>query len=80
MRRFGPVDSWLLPASDIEHIIRTGACRHGLPDIARCRDCFTAAMLRRQVTLLAERLGCSPEDADAVSKTLCDQYLEEVSR
>lgn len=79
LRKFGPVDSWLIPAKDIETIIMTQTCRHGRSRIDACRDCFTGAMLRRQTTILAERLGCSPEDAAVVSRTLCDQFLEEVS-
>lgn len=76
-RRFGPPEAWVLSVDEIEKVITTATCRHLLPRIDDCRECFPAALLRRQMTLLAERVGCSPEDALAVSKTLCDQYLEQ---
>lgn len=80
LRRLGPPDSWVMPAEEIERVMVTATCRHGILPVHACTDCLTGALLRRQVTLLAERIGCTPEVAQQVSDSLCDEYLEETRR
>ena len=63
LRELGPIDDWLLSVEEIQHIIETADCRHLLPNIAQCRECFTAAMFHRQVEILARMKGCTPSDA-----------------
>jgi hypothetical protein len=80
LRRLGPTESWVLPADEIEQVARTATCRHGKLPVTACNDCFVSALLRRQVTLLAERLGCKPDVAQDVSDNLCNEFLEEPRR
>ena len=80
LRRLGPVDEWLLPASEIEDALMTATCRHGQRSVYQCKECSTSVLLRRQVTFMSKRRGLSPEDAQRVSDTLCDQFLEEKRR
>lgn len=76
LRDLGPVDEWLIPAADIEVVMLTGRCHHGKPMIDACRTCFVDALFRRQMEILAERLGCSAEDAKDVAHALIRKHQE----
>lgn len=77
LRRLGPPETWVLPVDEIVRVSENATCRHGVLPVMACTPCFTSALLRRQVTLLAERLGCTPKDAQDVSDSLCNEFLEE---
>lgn len=68
--QFGPPETWVIPGADIERIMTEGVCRHLLPSIEDCEECFVSAIAERQFAIFAERLGCTPEDAAAVGKKL----------
>jgi hypothetical protein len=67
IRDFGaPPEDLVIPADDIEHILTTGHCVHLLPSLKDCQPCLVGALFERQIALLAERVGCTPEDAAAI--------------
>ncbi len=73
----GPPEAWVIPAEDIERIMVNGRCRHLLPTIEDCQECFVNALLERQIAIVAEKIGCSPEDAAAVGESLARKHREE---
>lgn len=77
LRQFGPPDDWMLSVEDIERIMLTGPCRHLLARVGDCSTCLPSALTARQLSILAERLGCTPEDAAEVGDTLVRQHLED---
>jgi hypothetical protein len=71
LRRFGPPETWMISAEEIEAVMLAGPCRHFEPRLMDCqRGCLPAALTERQMARLAERLGCSVEDAAAVGESL----------
>lgn len=76
LRDFGPPEQWLIPTEDIKQIILTVPCSHGHPRIDACRECFVPALMERQLAILAERLGCTLEDATAVGEQLTRAFME----
>ena len=78
--RFGDPQTWVIPADDIERIMTHGVCIHTLSSIEECEDCFTDALFARQMTILAERLGCTPEDATAVGEKMAREQRDRIGR
>lgn len=70
----GPPEQWMIPVEDIERIMVNGRCRHLLPTIEDCQPCFVDALTERQFAIMAERLGCTPEDAAAVGESLARKH------
>lgn len=76
LQKFGPPETWLIPAAEIEAIMTTQTCAHDLGPIDACRECLIPALVRRQMAILAERLGCAPEEAAAVGERLVPRHTE----
>lgn len=76
VREFGPIDDWLITAEDIERIMLTATCSHGILPVDRCMTCFVGALVARQLAILAERAGCSPDDAAALGAELVRREQE----
>jgi hypothetical protein len=70
-------DEGWISAADIEDVIVNDVCWHGCPRVDQCQECFTSLLLRRQLAHLAEKIGCAPDTARAIAKSLADEYLEE---
>lgn len=76
LKRLGPPKTWLISVEDIEREITAGPCRHLIPQVGDCKECCVEMLLRRQMASLAQRLGCSADDAESVSDSLVSQFLE----
>lgn len=76
LRDLGSIDDWLLSVEEIQHIIETADCRHLLPTIDQCYECFTGALFHRQIELLARKRGCTSSDAVWVA----DRALEQMGK
>ena len=76
LKRFGPPEAWLLSEDDILHVMLSGPCRHLIAPVDRCRECFVAALVRRQLSGLAQRLGLGADDADDVAEELVRKHQE----
>lgn len=74
LKRVGPPEQWMLSEDDILHVMLSGPCEHLIVPLDRCRECFVAALTRRQMAALAQRLGCSAEDADEVADRLVREH------
>lgn len=70
LKRVGPPEGWMLSEDDILHVMLSGPCEHLIVPMDACRECFVAALVRRQMTVLAERLGCAPDVAADVAESL----------
>jgi hypothetical protein len=70
LTRLGPPEGWMLSEDDILHVMLSGPCEHLIVPLDRCRECFVAALVRRQMAVLAQRLGCPPDVADDVAESL----------
>ncbi len=70
LKRVGPPEEWMISEDDILHVMLSGPCEHLIVPLDRCRECFVAALVRRQMAVLAERLGCTPDVAADVAESL----------
>lgn len=74
----GPIDSWLLPAEEIERVMLRGPCEHGLKTYENCRRCLPRELFRRQVELIALKKGCTPEDARTAANMAVWRHVDSV--
>jgi hypothetical protein len=67
VKDLGPIDEWLIPVEEIEHSAE-GMCEH-LKALWDCQPCLVGRLFVRQMELIGERIGLSPEDAAELARS-----------
>jgi hypothetical protein len=74
----GPPENWVLPADQIEVVMLSGPCAHGLETTEACRTCLPRELFRRQIEMLALKIGCSTVDARSLADDAVDEHCPEL--